>query len=357
MSEKIEFSYFYGNEADTYSFYRIPKILFTCEIFKDLSTEAKVLYGLMLDRMALSVKNNWLDSEKRAFIYFSNDEIMSYLGCKKNKAIDIMKELDVTTGIGLLEKKRQGLGKPTIIYVKNFNVEAVQRFEKQTSVNTEMEGISETETFVNDESVENNGEIDADFAEKEEIEEFEAVTEVGKTNFKRFEKGTSRSLKNKLLEVGKTNPNNTDINNNKYNNTYSNHILSEDLIGTAENVSVVSDVIAENIELELIKENHPYDQEMIQGMYELILEIMLCQSEKFVIAGAEYPAAIVKGRFMKLTYTHIEYVMECLRNNTTKVVNIKKYLLAALFNAPNTIKSYYQAEVNHDLPQYTGSAM
>lgn len=357
MSEKIEFSYFYGNEADTYSFYRIPKILFTCEIFKDLSTEAKVLYGLMLDRMALSVKNNWLDSEKRAFIYFSNDEIMSYLGCKKNKAIDIMKELDVTTGIGLLEKKRQGLGKPTIIYVKNFNVEAVQRFEKQTSVNTEMEGISETETFVNDESVENNGEIDADFAGEEEIEEFEAVTEVGKTNFKRFEKGTSRSLKNKLLEVGKTNPNNTDINNNKYNNTYSNHILSEDWIGTDENASVVSDVVAENIELELLKENHPYDQEMIQGMYELILEIMLCQSEKFVIAGAEYPAAIVKGRFMKLTYTHIEYVMECLRNNTTKVANIKKYLLATLFNAPSTIKSYYQAEVNHDLPQYTGNAM
>lgn len=357
MSEKIEFSYFYGNEADTYSFYRIPKILFTCEIFKDLSTEAKVLYGLMLDRMALSVKNNWLDSEKRAFIYFSNEEIMSYLGCKKNKAIDIMKELDVTTGIGLLEKKRQGLGKPTIIYVKNFNVEAVQRFEKQTSVNAEMEDISESKSSANDEIIENADETGAELTEEAENADLAIVTEVGKTNFKRFEKGTSRSLKNKLLEVGNTNPNNTDINNNKYNNTYSNHILSEYEKGIDESLSVIPDVVAENIELELLKENHPYDQEMIQGMYELILETMLCQNEKFVIAGAEYPAAIVKGRFMKLTYTHIEYVMECLRNNTTKVVNIKKYLLATLFNAPSTIKSYYQAEVNHDLPQYTGNAM
>lgn len=120
-------SYFYGKEAEQYLFYKIPKLLFTDSHFKKASVEAKVLYGLMLDRMSLSVKNQWLDIEGRAYIYYSLEDIMEALGCSNKKAISIMKELDAETGIGLIEKKRQGQGKPTMIYVKQFVIRDVQK--------------------------------------------------------------------------------------------------------------------------------------------------------------------------------------------------------------------------------------
>lgn len=103
------------------------------EYFKKISVEAKVLYGLMLDRMSLSMKNQWLDDEGRAYIYYSLDDIMDALGCSNKKAISIMKELDTEDGIGLIEKKRQGQGKPTMIYLKQFMVQDVQKCKNNTS--------------------------------------------------------------------------------------------------------------------------------------------------------------------------------------------------------------------------------
>ena len=79
---------------------------------------------------------------------------------------------------------------------------------------------------------------------------------------------------------------------------------------------------------------------------------VLCRNDDILIGGNRYPMSLVRSKFMKLTSTHVLYVMDCLKSNTTKVRNIRKYLLATLFNAPTTISSYYQAEVNHDLPQY-----
>ena len=133
MEDRITLSYFYGKEADQYSFYKIPKLLFTDNHFKKVSVEAKVLYGLMLDRMSLSVKNQWLDGEGRAYIYFSLEDIMEALGCSNKKAISIMKELDADAGIGLIEKRRQGQGKPTMIYVKQFVIQDVQKCKNYTS--------------------------------------------------------------------------------------------------------------------------------------------------------------------------------------------------------------------------------
>ena len=79
---------------------------------------------------------------------------------------------------------------------------------------------------------------------------------------------------------------------------------------------------------------------------------VLCENESVIIASNKYSAALVKSKFLKLNSSHIEYAMQCLKTTTTKVHNIKKYLLATLFNAPSTISGYYQAEVNHDMPQY-----
>lgn len=314
MSEKITFSYIYGQEADMLSFYRIPKLLFTNDYFRELSTDAKVLYGLMLDRMSLSIKNKWFDAENRAYIYFSVEDTMELLNCKKNKALDTIKALE---DFSLIERKRQGQGKPAITYVKSFMeevTEQVQKLEKPTS---------ESEA---------------------------SVSEVGKTNLLRLEKQTSRSLKNKPLEVGKINPNKNNINNTEMNNP--NLIISGDEDAELDEYHSYANIIRENMEIDILYQQYPYDKELLDGIYDLILETVLCRTDSVCIASNQYPAQLVKSKFLKLNSSHIQYVMDCLKETTSKVRNIKKYLLAALFNAPTTMRSYYQAEVNHDFPQY-----
>ena len=119
----IEFHYFTDRESNMHSFYRLPKELFTNEYFKGLSCEAKVLYGMMLDRISLSRKNRWIDDKGRVYIIFTVEEVMEKLNCGRNKAVKCLKELDSDNGIGLIEKKRIGLGKSNIIFVKHFSFE------------------------------------------------------------------------------------------------------------------------------------------------------------------------------------------------------------------------------------------
>ena len=165
MGEPLKFDYYYGIEAEQFSFYRVPRLLIKDERFKGLSSDAKLLYGLMLDRMALSMKNGWLDDENRAYIIYTIENIREDLGCSKEKAVKVLAELDAGKGIGLIEKIRRGLGKPDIIYVKNFVIQDEGRKEP----------------------------FNADVS-----------TEVGKTDFKRSEKPTSGSQENRLQEVRKT---------------------------------------------------------------------------------------------------------------------------------------------------------
>ena len=133
--QKVQFEYFYNDDSEQYSFYRIPKLLFTEEYFSSLSCEAKVLYGLMLDRMSLSLKNKWFDEQNRAYIIFTIEDVMELLNCKSQKAVKIMKELDAEEGIGLIEKIRQGFGKPNIIYVKNFMIKEAEEQQQQVQEN------------------------------------------------------------------------------------------------------------------------------------------------------------------------------------------------------------------------------
>ena len=120
LSQKIRYDYHYGNEADQYTFFRLPKTLFSNERYKDLSDGAKILYGLMLDRMALSVKNRWLDDQNRVYIYFTLEDIAEQMNCKKDKGVKMLAELDTVKGVGLIERVKQGQGRPTIIYVMKF---------------------------------------------------------------------------------------------------------------------------------------------------------------------------------------------------------------------------------------------
>ena len=164
-STKIEFGYFHDYESEQFAFYRIPKVLFTDEYFRNLSSDAKVLYGLMLDRMALSIRNNWVDNEGKVYIIFTLEQVMEYMNCGKDKGVKILAELDTDKGIGLIERVKRGLGKPTIIYVKSF----VYRKEKVLD------------------SAENDN----------------RSQEVGKTEVWSSGKSKSRVRKNRSLEVGK----------------------------------------------------------------------------------------------------------------------------------------------------------
>ena len=178
MGKQIQFDYYYGIEAEQFSFYRVPRLLIKDERFKGLSSDAKLLYGLMLDRMSLSMKNGWLDEENRAYIIYTLDTVMEDLGCAKATCVKIMKELDSDNGIGLIEKKRRGLGKPDIIYVKNFAT--IGEAEEETPANADVS------TEVQDSNLKSSKSY---------------TSEVQKLNFKRFKKQTSRSLKILLQEV------------------------------------------------------------------------------------------------------------------------------------------------------------
>ena len=287
----------------------------------------------MLDRMSLSIKNQWFDDENRAYIYFSIEDIMELLNCGRNKAVKSLQELDSENGIGLIEKKRQGFGKTNIIYVKSF----MMADEEKTAEDIPSDQETEPQKFT-----------------IQTYEGEESDQEVYKTNFKKSQKQTSRSPENKLQEVCKTNSIYNNLSYNKENDTESDLIGSSQM-RSAEGMTTMQaygSLIKENIDYDNLLITHPFEQELINGIYELILETVLCQNEEILIASNWYPVQLVKSKFLKLKYSHIEYVIECLKKNTSKVKNIKKYMLAALFNAPATIDGYYQAEVNHDMPQF-----
>ncbi|MDD3186334.1 MAG: DUF6017 domain-containing protein [Anaerostipes sp.] len=377
--QTIQFNYFRGMEAEQYNFYRVPKILFTGECFKSLSCEAKVLYGLMLDRMSLSIKNRWFDEEDRPYIYFTVDEIMELMSCKSQKATKLIKELDSKDGIGLIEKKRLGLGKPNVIYVKNFMVKEVSDAEMEEK---ESEKPVDTQSFENQKSrvseIENQ-----EFAESK-IKNFEnqksGVSEIKNQEFpeskvKNFENQKSGVLKIESQEFRKSKCNNTDINKTELSDTensetdnsdtemsetnpiISNPILSNPISQDKEikrdvmdEMDAYRDIIHENIEYNCFADDRFHKRDTVDELVELMLDVMMMPDQGMIrIAGVDKPVPIVKNRFLKLNYMHIEYVLGCLERNTKKVGNIKQYLLTTLYNAPLTMDNYYQAEVNHDM--------
>lgn len=143
------FDYFYGDESEQFSFFRIPKLLFINPVFAQLSDSAKIMYGLFLDRTSLSRKNAWVDDLNRTYVIFRHEEIMEQLNCRTEKASKILAELDSKKGIGLIERVRRGLGKPDIIYVKNFcailgtpeNKGVIQTFDFRKSGASEIESL------------------------------------------------------------------------------------------------------------------------------------------------------------------------------------------------------------------------
>lgn len=343
MGKQIKFDYYYGIEAEQFSFYRVPRLLIKDERFKGLSSDAKLLYGLMLDRLSLSMKNGWLDSENRAYIIYTIDNIMEDLGCAKATCVKIMKELDSDNGIGLIEKKRRGLGKPDIIYVKNFATlgEPTKKMSTNTDVSTEVQGL--------------NFQSSKDYTSRSsEIE----LQEVQNADFQKSKNHTSRSTIAEPAEVQNADPNYTNYNQTNQNNTdpsYTNLINQSDNepereMDVMEDANAYMEIIKENIEYEHhMKYGRWQDKGLYEELFEVICEIVCVRRKTVKIGGNDYPYELVKSKFLKLNSSHLEYVISCMQETTTKIANIKAYMVTALYNAPSTMNHYYQQEVQHDM--------
>ena len=322
LSEKITYSYYTSAQASQNTFYRLPRALYEKDYFKVLSNDAKTLYALMLDRMSLSLSHGWLNAEGRVYINYSLESIMETLGCGKTKAVSLLKELDSESGIGLIEKRNMGIARATVFYVKNFMLE-----DETVEVDEQEQHVDNS-----DSRVQNVNSLDAC----------------------EFDNRTHTCSENEPDRVQNLNPNKNNINNTNLSNT--NTILSINPVSEdgIDEMEVYSQIIKENIEYDCLLERHPYDQEMINGIFDLILETVLSKNKEITIAGSVYPNNLVKSKFLKINYSQVEYVMDCMGKNTTKVHNIKSYLLTSLFNAGSTMSGYYKAMVNYDMPQYAG---
>ena len=116
-----------------------------------------------------------------------------------------------------------------------------------------------------------------------------------------------------------------------------------------DQMELYRDLIKENISYEILRQDMPYDTDRLDEIVELMVETVCSTRKQIRVSGSDYPAQVVKSRLLKLDSEHIRFVFDCLKQNTTKVRNIRQYLLAVLFNAPTTIGNYYSALVNHDM--------
>lgn len=316
MAEQFQYDYYYGDESNQFSFYRIPRELITGEQFRRLSTDAKLLYGLLLDRMGLSAKNGWYDEQGRVFIYYTLDEIREDLSCGHEKAVKLLSELDTGKGFGLIERVKQGQGKPARIYVKRFTTRAIppQPAAPQAVPRLPIFGSQD----------------------------------IGKSEVKSSEKPKSRLPVFGSADFGKS-----DASYIKYNQTDFSQLdpsihpsVSGLDSGWMERYESSKEEIRENIEYrELCRQ---YSREDVDEVVELMADVLCTTRPTIRIGGEDIPASQARDRFSRLDNGHLQYVFDCLRRNTTQVRNIRAYLLTALYNAPVTISNYYQAAVQHD---------
>lgn len=296
MSEPITLDYYYGLEAEQYTFFRIPKILFS-PAYKTLSVSAKMLYALMLDRMSLSARNRWMDEDGRVFIYFRMSEIMSALGCGHNKAIALYAELEK---VGLIERKKQGMGRPAKIYVKNFVPKTGTQRPKKEVPAAPLDGYDDFPSAErNNKNYKNNTYIS----------------------------DTDPSIYPEQPEV--TEP--------------------EEQHEQMDRMDGYSELLEDNIDIEYLRHNGHAEDDLLDEIMDLLTDTVTSKKPTIRIGGEDLPTEVVRSRLLKLDAGHIEYVLDSLLQNTTKVRNIRAYLLTALYNAPTTLSSYYTSLVNHDL--------
>ncbi len=299
----IKWGCYYGKEAEQFSFFRIPKLLFTDPLFGKLSSDAKLLYGILLDRMSLSMKNNWIDEENKVYIIFTIEEVADIMCCATQKATKILQELDDKKGIGLVEKKRLGLGKANILYVKNF---IIQETKEPGGIQDEI--IHQELCISQLQNDENHNSGNVIFTKQEWCKS----------------------------QCNKTNSNKTEYSDTDFNNT--SPISPSKTNGLKENPEVEEDIetLKQNIEyLSLIQEK-PEEKETIDLILNLMTEVIKNKTDRR-INQSRIPFEKLKEQLLVLKKEHINYVLLVLSENKNKISNLRAYLLSLLYNAPVNI--------------------
>ena len=281
----LQFEYFYGNEADEFTFYHIPKKIITSPYFKDVSYGAKMLYGLLFDRVGLSIMNSWFDEENRAYIIFSIQEIMDSMYCSKPTAIKFMSELE---DAGLIERQKRGRGLTDYIYVKK---------------------------VVDNEKV------------------------VKKIDHKELKEFTSDGKETEPQEVKDFNPNNTNINNNYFNDIYT--------IPPPTSREDYEEIIKENIEYDILKLD--FKGEWLDNIVELMLDVLCSDNKTVKINSSNVPIEQVRKRYMQIDDMHIRYLDDFVRKNDYVIHNFRNFYISAIYNAPLMIDAFYDKWVKEDM--------
>lgn len=313
MPEAAISEYFYGDEAEQFIYFRIPRQLITDPRFKHLSTDAKLLYGMLLDRMSLSVKNGWYDEDGRVYIYYTVEEICGDMNCGRDKAMKMLADLDTKKGVGLIRRVRQGQGKPTKLYVKRFTTGAVPSQPAPP-----------------------------------EPPPFMPFSGVDFSGVQKSSSPTSASRESRRAGVEKTDPNYTKSNQTDFSYPDPSIYPPSPPEGGGSEMERYEqrEQVKENIDYNYLLQEHPYDD--VESLLELIVDVVSSNAATIRIGKEVLPAEAVKRRFWQLDSSHIKYVIESLNQTTTKINNIRAYLLTALYNAPVTIGPYYSAAVRHD---------
>lgn len=299
----MTFDYYYGSQSESFSFYRIPRILITDPTFKKLSLGAKLLYGLLLDRMGLSARSGWYDEQSRVFIYYPLAEIEQDLGYGHDKATKLLQELDADCGIGLIERVKQGLGKPTRIYVKVFS------------------------------SARND-----------------CTPDCGEPAAKTAERPHPGLRETSGQDCGK--PAGSYINKNYTEQNYTDFSYIYPSIHPEEGERDRCDpmgIVHEQIEYDVLIHDRRARKETLDGLALLIRDVRFGKQSTFRINHTDIPGNVVRCVFAKITRDHVEYVLDCMDTTTTAITSIRSYLLTALYNAVLHMDSHIDAQVRHDM--------
>ena len=303
-------NYFYGQQSEEYTFYRIPKVLFTDDKYKNICVEAKVLYGLMLDRMSLSRKNNWLDKYGRVYIMYSIEAIGQSMSCARQKVYKLLSELEKSD---LIERKKLGQGKTSMIYVKSFIEPENGTYENHTQDSNKKPA---EEKILPEKPKEKASEPEPPTA-------CQTAPDVKPA----YENHTTCSEHLKYARQKRK---------------YKNPPVSQ------ETRDKYRAILEENLEMDIVRQDHP-DAEEPEELFDLILDTVCTSKDEIRICGDYKPTETVKSRFLKLTHEHMEYVLYRLNVNTSEIRNPKQYLLAMLWNAPLSMENHYTSMVNHDM--------
>ena len=308
------FDYFYGRGTEQYAFYQVPKILITDDQFADITTDAKLLYSLMLDRSSLSAKNGWLDKEGKVYIFYTLEQIMTDMHCANQKATKLLKELETK---GLIERKKRGQGKVTRIYVRDF----------ATGLHGDGNGERQIETHENHDS-------------------------------QTHENRESRDVKITSPDSWKSCTNNTHINNTDMRKTDPINLSAESANPREKVVRMddpmrirkqYEDYLMEKLRIDVLIQNNPCDVGRINEIFNLMLDVLCSTAKTIRISGDDKPIDVVRAQFMKIDSGHMEYILDCFKHQITDIRNVKQYLLATIYNAPLTIDHYYTSKVNYDM--------